>query len=447
MQDFEHDWRDVRTYTVARAALAKIGLDLEAGTGNDVRSLVKDRATLRRGINELKARGVDAATKGDEKTANEALDETAALGEMLKRVQGLLDCATNVRESTDTADADTVLIGGRVVKALRSRESIRAHYERHHGDKVGLADFLRGVAGMNTTGEVRNALSVGTDSEGGYSVPSSVMPMILEALVPASTVLQAGAGILPLDTGAKTFTMAAVNTVPTAAWRSEGGNVAESDPAFRAVVMTPRSLAFRFKVSRELLADGVGIEQALITAIAQAFAKELDRTALRGTGTAPQPRGLLNTTDVNAVANGANGASLATTAYANFASAVQAILEDDAPMPTAAIMSPRSLVTLGGSLLDTTNQPRQRPTLLADMRMLATSQIPNNLTVGTSSDCSEIYLGDFTRMSIAMRERVSIQRLNELYAETGHIGFVGHVRADIAVNYAKAFAVVTGVRA
>ena len=73
-----------------------------------------------------------------------------------------------------------------------------------------------------------------------------------------------------------------LDTIPTAAWRAEAGAVSESDPAFRGVVMVPRSLAFRFKVSRELLADGVGIEDALKVAIAQAFAKELDRVALRG---------------------------------------------------------------------------------------------------------------------------------------------------------------------
>jgi hypothetical protein len=53
-------------------------------------------------------------------------------------------------------------------------------------------------------------------------------------------------------------------------------------------------------------------------------------------------------------------------------------------MPTAAIMSPRSLATLAGSM-DSTGQPRRAPPLLETWQMLPTSQIPNNLTVGTTA--------------------------------------------------------------
>jgi HK97 family phage major capsid protein len=327
-----------------------------------------------------------------------------------------------------------------------------ADFERYFGtpenidrdETFGIADLLRGVANLKSSPSVHNALAAGTDSTGGYAVPSHLMPGILSAMVPVSSLLQAGVGIVPLEEGAKTFTTAAVNTIPTAAWRAEAGAVATSDPAFRAVVATPRSLAFQFKISRELLADGQNIQEALNNAIAQAFAKELDRVGLRGSGTAPEPRGLLNTSGIQSVTNGTNGASLAS--YANLFSATQALLQADAPMPTAAIMSPRSLVKLGG-LTDSTGQPLRVPDALKSLKLIATSQIPNNLTVGSSSDCSEIYLGDFSNMYFAMRENVSIQLLQELYAGTGEIGFACHMRADVVVQYPAAFSVVTGVKA
>ncbi len=194
------------------------------------------------------------------------------------------------------------------------------------------------------------------------------------------------------------------------------------------------------------MADSSNLQQALLIAISQAFAKELDRAGLRGSGTPPEPKGILNTSGIQSVTNGANGASLATSAYTNFVSAMQALLAADAPFPTAAIMAPRSLTTLGG-LLDTTNQPRQRPPMLDPMKFIATSQIPVALTVGTSNDCSEIYVADFTNLVFAFRERMSVQLLKELYAGTGEIGFMCHCRADVMVQYPAAFAVVTGVRA
>jgi HK97 family phage major capsid protein len=339
---------------------------------------------------------------------------------------------------------------GNNVTALHTVEDIRSHYAkgvqasgRTPGEDFRLDDFVRGVAGMKTSTAVSAALSVGTDASGGYAVPSIVMPGILEALVPASSLLSAGAGIIPLAEGAKNFTTAAVDTIPTAAWRLERGNIAESEPTFRAVVAAPKSLAFYFKASRELLADATNMTAALTVAIAQAFAKELDRAGLRGSGTNPEPRGILNTPGIKTVANGANGAALA--GFANFFTAAQELLQVNAPMPTAAIMSPRSLVKLGG-LADTTGQPLRRPDMLADMRFISTPAVPDDLTVGTATNASEIYVGDFTKLVFMMREQMSIQVAKELFATTGEIGFICHVRADVAVLYPSAFAVVTGVK-
>lgn len=338
---------------------------------------------------------------------------------------------------------------GQPLKALHGVEAVRAHYaakaSRPEPGKqaVALDDFVRGVAGMPASKEVKAALSVGTDTAGGYAVPSIVMPQILEALVPASSLLTAGAGIVPLDAGAKTFTTAAVDSIPTAAWRLENGAVAESAPTFRGVVAAPKSLAFYFKVSRELLADATNLTAALATAIAQAFAVEMDRAGLRGSGTNPEPRGLLNTTGVNAVASGTNGAALA--GYGKFFEGAQQLLQAKANMPTAAIMSPRSLIKLGG-LVDTQGQPLRRPDMLQDMKLISTPAVPDNLTVGTSTDCSEIYMGDFTRMVFMLREQMSIQVAQELFAANGQIGFVCHARVDVAVLYPQQFAIVTGVR-
>lgn len=108
-------------------------------------------------------------------------------------------------------------------------------------------------------------------------------------------------------------------------------------------------------------------------------------------------------------------------------------------------MAPRSLVTLGGQL-DTTGQPLEVPPMLRGMQMIATSQIPINLTVGGSTDCSEMYLGTFENLVFMLREAPSIQVLNELYAATGEIGFACHARVDVAVLRPTVFAVVTGVR-
>lgn len=394
------------------------------------------RKTMRRAINTLTAK-MDVKDYDGE--------TTIALLHAGKVIAGLSEGIDYFENKGQTKSASNM-------KVMRNSADFAKHYGtseqfnngRDEDGEIGVADFFRGVAGMTTTSAVKNALAIGTDTAGGFTVPSRLMPGILGALAPVSALMQAGAGIVPLEDGAKTYTTAALDVIPTAAWRAEAGALATSDPTFRSVVATPRSLAFQFKVSRELLADGQNIQDALYLAIAQSFARELDRVGLRGAGAGPEPRGILNTPGVQSVTNGAAGAALA--GFANIFSAVQAILGADAPMPTASIMSPRSLVKLGG-LQDSTGQPLRVPGMLEKMALIGTSQIPNNLTVTTSTDGSEIYVGDFTNLYFAMREAVSVQMLKELYAGTGEIGFACHMRADVVLTYPAAFAVVTGVRA
>lgn len=342
--------------------------------------------------------------------------------------------------------ADTpgvTMLGG---KTLKSRDAIARELNITPADSpVQLKDFLQAVAGVRVPDHVKT-LVTGTDASGGYATPNTLLPDILAALAPESSLLTAGARVAVLDTlVGKQFRVAGINALPTAAWRAEAGTVATSEPTFRAIDLVPRSLAFQFKVSRELLADAPNINDALTIAIAQAFAKELDRAGLRGTGTAPEIRGILNTVGIQAVTNGANGASLATTAYANFISALTAIMTADAPRPTAAIMAPRSYGVLAG-LLDTANQPRQVPAALATWPMISTSAIPVNLTVGSSSDCSEIYCGSWNNFVFYLKEPPSFRPVDQLYAGTGEIGFICHARVDVACLYPQAFAVVTGVR-
>ena len=332
-------------------------------------------------------------------------------------------------------------------KALRTTSEFKAHYntQASGNEKVGLSDFVRAVAGMKTSEGAVQALGRGQDTAGGYAVPHTVMPEILSAMTPASSLMQAGAGVVPLDHGVKSVTSAVVNAIPQAAWRTESGSLAMSEPTFRGVTAVPQSLAFMFKVSRELLADAPNMEAALRIAIGQAFAKELDRVGLRGSGTAPEPRGLLNTTGVQVVNyGGANGGSLIN--YAPILQGMGAVMNADGPLPNAVIGAPRSVISLAG-LVDTTGQPIRKPQLLESLPILHTSQIPVDLEVGTGKDCSELYVGDFRGMYFLMRENVSIQLLREAFASTGEIGFACHVRADVVIPYPQTFAVVKGVRA
>ena len=419
---------------------------------------ITERAELRNVLHTVR-NSVDL--KKPETITNDVLNTVEYLNAKINLISNQIDLEEVVdaqfsgqsSDSTAVRDVDGRRIGTFLSnKTLQSPGKIAQHLNVHQqescdGAETGsanIADFFRGVANMKTRESVRNTLSVGTNTSGGYTVPSVLLPNVLNALVPASSLLGAGANIVMLEDGATNYRIAAVDTLPSAAWRSENDTVAESDATFRAIDIVPRSLSFMFKISRELLADSGDIEQVLNIAIAAAFAKELDRAGLRGSGTAPEIKGLLNMPNVNAVAfGGANGAK--PTNYSGFVTAWQSIVTANAREPNASIMHPRDMATFA-NLADSTGQPLQRPPLLDSMRFYQTPQIPTNITTGTSSDTSEIYIGDFSQFTFYMREGVSVQLAPTLYAATGQIGFFCHTRVDVAVTYGQAFAVLKGIR-
>ncbi len=264
---------------------------------------------IARGIQAVRAEGEPTDVAGIVAKLNEAFaqfkakhtaDVAAVRQQVDENTTALAAWQMNGGGPTDAPSAD---LDGGGIKVLRTPAEFRAYYASRRDDadkpraaETTLTDFMRGVAGMSSTEAVMASLAVGTDSAGGYAVPDVVMPGILSALVPASSLLQAGAGIVPMDYGAKSVSTAAIDTLPTATWRNELGNIGESEPTLRSVQSTPRSLACIVRVSRELLADGSDVDRALRQVIAQAFAKELDRVGLLGSGAAPEPRGLRNTT-------------------------------------------------------------------------------------------------------------------------------------------------------
>jgi HK97 family phage major capsid protein len=326
---------------------------------------------------------------------------------------------------------------------LRSREAIAARLgiKQECGEEsVRIGEFMRAAAGMKTE---RKGLIEGTDTSGGYTVPDVLLPGILAALAPASSMLQAGANIVKLNEPAASFRVPGISSIPTPEWRAERGNIAESDPAFRAISIMPKSLAFYFKVSRELLQDSPGLDAALNTVIGQAFAKAIDRAGLLGSGAGNEPIGLANTPGVNVISLGTNGAAL--TSFSPFVKAMTAIKSADAPTPTAAIMAPRTSGDIA-ELVDTTGQPLRKPDSITALKFLDSSQVPVDDTVGTSDDCSRLFIGDFTNFSFYMREGLSVQLLKELFATTGEVAFICHARVDVAALYAKAFTLVNGVR-
>ncbi|HEX8135214.1 MAG TPA: phage major capsid protein, partial [Actinomycetes bacterium] len=114
--------------------------------------------------------------------------------------------------------------------------------------------------------------------------------------------------------------------------------------------------------------------------------------------------------------------------------------------PGAQIMAPRTDQSLA-KLRDTTNQYIQPPRYLDNIPRLLTKQVPINLTVGTSTDCSEVYSGQWDNLLIGMRTQLQISVLDQVaMLSAGQVALVAWLRADIQLAQPAAFAVDQGVR-
>jgi HK97 family phage major capsid protein len=79
--------------------------------------------------------------------------------------------------------------------------------------------------------------------------------------------------------------------------------------------------------------------------------------------------------------------------------------------------------------------------------MLVTKSVPINVTVGTSTDTSYIFTGDWSNLLVGMRTDFRLRFLGERYlADNLQYAFLAYLRADVQLAQPAAFVVDTGVR-
>jgi HK97 family phage major capsid protein len=153
---------------------------------------------------------------------------------------------------------------------------------------------------------------------------------------------------------------------------------------------------------------------------------------------------------VTLTAHGANGSTIGSPTSAtvmNWDMLVGAcgVVRNSNFTPGAQIMAPRTDQSLS-LVRDTTNQFLTPPRILDDIPRLVTKQVPTNLTVGTSTDCSEVYTGQWDAAGLGIRTELVIRFLTERFADTGEYAFLCYTRADVQLFQPAAFNVDTGVR-
>ncbi len=308
---------------------------------------------------------------------------------------------------------------GRVVRALAL------------GDRRGLSALEQ------------RALSEGTDASGGFTVPEILAGRFLDRTRNAMVVQRAGAQIVPMTSDVLHIARLAQPTDPspditTAQWKTENADIDETDLLLERVTFTARTLPVLLKLSVELSEDSVNIDEIIERELSGQLALELDRAALLGSGTPPEPDGIRNQSGVNVT----DFLSADPADYDFMVDAIGRVWAQNHE-PNARIYN-ASLATLLAKLKDQQDQPLRAPDVVTAVPAFRTQQIPN---AGGSPDATTLFVGDFSQLMIGMRTsfRLEVSRVAGTAFEKLQIWVRAYLRADVQLAHPEAFDVTINV--
>lgn len=273
--------------------------------------------------------------------------------------------------------------------------------------------------------DIQNALQIGTDSEGGYLVPDEFEKTLIESLQ-EENIFRSIAKVITTSSGDRKIPVVA--SKGTASWVDEEGLIPESDDAFGQVSIGAYKLATMIKVSEELLNDNVfNLESYIAREFARRIGAKEEEAFFIGDGNG-KPTGIFNSTG-----GAETGVTAASSTVITFDEIMDLFYSLRAPYRKSAVfVTNDSTVKLIRKLKDANGQYLWQPSVQAgqpdtilNRPVRTSSYVPT-----VEATAKTIAFGDFSYYWVADRQGRSFQRLNELYAPTGQVGFRATQRVD-----------------
>ena len=299
----------------------------------------------------------------------------------------------------------------------RSRKTGRASNEY----KNAFWQVMRNKAGL----EVKNALQIGSDAEGGYLTPDEFEHTLVEALE-EEDIFRGLANTIQTSSGDRKIPVVA--TKGDASWVDEEGAIPESDDSFKQVTLSAYKLATMIKISEELLNDSAfDLESYVAKEFGRRIGTKEEEALFVGDGTG-KPTGILDATGGGQLGKTTSGA-----AAISFDEIMDLFYSLKSPYrKNATFLMNDSTVKAIRKLKDGAGQYIWQPSMVAGTpdtilnRPVLTSAYMPEISAGNKT----VAFGDFKSYWIADRQGRSFKRLNELFAVTGQIGFVATQRLD-----------------
>ena len=270
-----------------------------------------------------------------------------------------------------------------------------------------------------------NALQVGSETEGGYLVPDEFERTLVDKLQDENFFRRI-ATVIHSSSGDRKIPVVA--SKGSAAWIDEEGSYGESDDSFGQTSLGAYKLGTLIKVSEELLNDSAfDLEKYIAKEFGRRLGAKEEEAFFTGNGSG-KPTGILNAT---------GGAEVGVTAASATAITADEILDlyFSLRVPyrkNAVWILNDSTINAIRKLKDSTGQYLWEPSLVAGVpnKILGCEVITSPFMPTIAAGAKTVAFGDFSYYWIADRQGRTFKRLNELYAATGQVGFIGNQRVD-----------------
>ena len=325
----------------------------------------------------------------------------------------------------ERADAlDRALIAPTAAPLTSKPDNARVETKTGRASDEYKMNFWNAMRSKFPSPSVVNALQVGTETEGGYLVPDEFERTLIEALE-EENFFRRIATVIHSNSGDRKIPVVA--SKGSAAWIDEEGTYGESDDAFGQISLGAYKLGTLIKVSEELLNDSAfPLEPYITREFARRIGTKEEEAFFTGDGSG-KPTGILAATggaDIGVTTTG-------TTITADDVIDLYYSLRVPYRKKAKWIMNDATVNALR-KLKDTTGQYLWEPSLVAGTpnKILGCEVITSPFMPSVAAGEKSIAFGDFSYYWIADRTGRTFKRLNELYAATGQVGFIGNQRVD-----------------
>lgn len=352
---------------------------------------------------------------------------------------------TQIASTTETRELSPVLSREQRCADWLQQRGHFAYGNERGVESMSFGRVVRALALGNRSGLSaleQRALAEGTSPGGAYLVPEVLGASFIDRMRARMVVMQAGAQTVPMTSN--TLHLARLGqpdtgspAIQTASWKSENADIDETDLLLDRVTFTARTLPVLIKLSVELSEDSANVDEMIERELSRQLALELDRAALLGSGTPPEPTGLSTQAgvDISSLGTGWDFDSLVDMA---------SIVASKNFQPNARIYNSSAAAALAKLRASPSGEYLRQPSYLDPVKEYVTNQIGFD---GGSPDSTTVFCGDFSQLLIGIRSSFTLEvsRVAGDAFSKLQIAVRAYLRADVQLAHPEAFVVRTNV--